>query len=77
VACRPAFRVGPAVDKKQFETDLHYIEIAKTEATLALGGHRLDSGDLAKGFFVAPTIFTGVKRDMRIAQEEVFGPSCA
>ncbi|HEX4459605.1 MAG TPA: aldehyde dehydrogenase family protein, partial [Polyangia bacterium] len=52
---------------------LGYIEVGKKEAKLALGGERV--GD--KGFFVAPTVFVGVKRDMRLAQEEVFGPVLA
>jgi aldehyde dehydrogenase (NAD+) len=52
---------------------MQYLEIGKREARLALGGERV--GD--RGFFVAPTVFTGVKRDARIAQEEVFGPVLA
>jgi aldehyde dehydrogenase (NAD+) len=65
--------VGPCVDEGQFKTVMSYLEIGKREAKLALGGERV--GD--KGFFVAPTVFTGVKPDMRIAQEEVFGPVLA
>jgi aldehyde dehydrogenase (NAD+) len=65
--------VGPCVDEGQFSTVMSYLEIGKKEAKLALGGERV--GD--KGYFVAPTVFTGVKRDMRIAQEEVFGPVLA
>ncbi len=63
--------MGPSVDKGQFQTVLDYLKIAKEEgAKVALGGNRI--GD--KGFFVEPTVFVAVKRDMRIAQEEVFGP---
>jgi aldehyde dehydrogenase (NAD+) len=49
---------------------LDYLEIGKGEAKLALGGERV--GD--KGFFVTPTVFVGVDRNARIAQEEIFGP---
>ncbi len=66
--------MGPSVDKGQFDTVLSYIKIAKDEgAKLACGGNRI--GD--KGFFCEPTVFVAVKRDMRIAQEEVFGPVLA
>jgi acyl-CoA reductase-like NAD-dependent aldehyde dehydrogenase len=71
---RPDVQVGPAVDKKQYETDLHYIDVGRSEATLVTGGGPLTGGDLARGLFVAPTIFSHVTRNMRIAQEEVFGP---
>jgi aldehyde dehydrogenase (NAD+) len=51
------------------------IEIGKSEgATLALGGHALEGDGYGQGQFIAPTIFTNVRNDMRIAQEEVFGP---
>jgi aldehyde dehydrogenase (NAD+) len=63
-------QMGPCVDEGQFRTVMSYLEIGKREAKLALGGERV--GD--KGFFVAPTVFTGVKPEMRIAQEEIFGP---
>ena len=62
--------VGPCVDEHQFKSVLGYLEVGKREAKLLLGGERV--GD--KGFFVAPTIFGHVKRDSRLAQEEVFGP---
>jgi len=72
-AMRVGADIGPCVDEAQYKTVMHYVEIGKKEAKLALGGERV--GD--KGFFVAPTVFTGVKPDMRIAQEEVFGPVLA
>jgi betaine-aldehyde dehydrogenase len=57
------------------ERVLRYIEIGKEEgATLLCGGYRITEGDLAQGFFVAPTIFTHTRPDMRIVQEEIFGP---
>jgi alpha-ketoglutaric semialdehyde dehydrogenase len=70
--------IGPAVDADQLNTDLKYIEIAKTEgAQLLCGGNRL-MGDLYdKGYFIEPTIFASVTPEMRIAQEEVFGPVLA
>jgi aldehyde dehydrogenase (NAD+) len=67
--------MGPAVDAAQLETDLRYVEIAQAEgARLVRGGKRLDRDAHAHGLFVEPTVFDHVRRDMRIAQEEVFGP---
>ncbi len=65
--------VGPLVDESQLRTVLSYVEIGKKEAHLALGGARIGE----TGFFVEPTIFTGVAPAARIAQEEVFGPVLA
>jgi aldehyde dehydrogenase (NAD+) len=71
----PGIDIGPAVDAAQLATDLKYIEIAKNEgATLVCGGNRLTGGIYDLGYFVEPTLFTGVTPEMRIAQEEVFGP---
>ena len=68
-------QIGPAVDASQLETDLKYIEIAKGEgAQLLCGGKRLTGGIYDKGYFVEPAIISGVTPEMRIAQEEVFGP---
>ena len=67
--------LAPAVDRKQFETDLEYIEIARKEgARLVYGGK---PADLGGGYFVEPTLFDGVTPDMRIFREEVFGPVLA
>ncbi|MFN7132187.1 MAG: aldehyde dehydrogenase family protein [Myxococcales bacterium] len=67
--------MGPAVDEGQLKTDLQYIEIAKSEgARLLTGGNRLTEGFYERGFYVEPTVFDGVRPQMRIAQEEVFGP---
>jgi len=64
--------MGPAVDEKQYKTDLEYIAIAKGEgARLVTGGN---SPNGSKGYFVEPTIFDGVAPSMRIFREEVFGP---
>ena len=71
----PGVEIGPAVDAAQLATDLKYIEIAKGEgAQLVCGGNRLTGGIYDLGYFVEPTLFTGVTPEMRIAQEEVFGP---
>ena len=74
----PGIDIGPAVDSNQLETDLKYIEIARNEgAQLLCGGTRLAGGAYNKGYFIEPTIFAGVTPEMRIAQEEVFGPVLA
>jgi acyl-CoA reductase-like NAD-dependent aldehyde dehydrogenase len=68
-------QMGPAINQKQLQTDLEYVEIGKNEgAKLVCGGHRLDKGDYQYGCFMEPTIFIDVDRKMRIAQEEIFGP---
>jgi aldehyde dehydrogenase (NAD+) len=71
-------QIGPAVDADQLKTDLEYIEIAQKEgAKLLCGGNRLSGAGYDKGYFIEPTIFSGVSSEMRIAQEEVFGPVLA
>jgi len=72
---KPGIHIGPAVDAHQLETDLEYVRVAKEEgAELLCGGRRLSGGEFDKGYFIEPTIFAGVTPQMRIAQEEVFGP---
>jgi len=67
--------VGPVINQSQFNKILKYIEIGKKEgAKLILGGKACQKGDCSKGYFVEPTIFSGVTPEMRIAQEEIFGP---
>lgn len=67
-------QVGPITTPAQYAKVLDYIAIAGKEgAALALGGKAADRG----GWFVEPTVFTGVRNTMRIAQEEVFGPVLA
>ena len=71
----PATQLGPVVSQRQMESVLNYIEIGKQEgAAVRCGGGRATGGDLAKGAFVQPTLFTGVTNDMRIARDEIFGP---
>ena len=68
-------QMGPAVSDSQLKTDMDYVGIGKTEgATLLCGGHRLESGAYAKGYFHEPTVFADVDARMRIAREEIFGP---
>jgi aldehyde dehydrogenase (NAD+) len=68
-------QIGPVTNKPQFEKILKYIDMAKGEgARPVLGGGRATRPECGSGWFVEPTIFAGVRNDMRIAQEEVFGP---
>ncbi len=70
----PEVQLGPIVSERQLERVMSYVAIGEDEgARLAAGGTRL-GGDLAKGFYVAPTVFDNVRNDMRIAREEIFGP---
>jgi len=75
---QPDTHIGPCVDQAQLDTVLRYIEIGRKEAGAPrIGGQRLTAGDLAKGYFVAPTIFADVTPEMTIAREEIFGPVLA
>ncbi|MEW6645001.1 MAG: aldehyde dehydrogenase [Pseudomonadota bacterium] len=68
-------QIGPIATRPQWQKILGMIEMAKAEgATCVLGGHALEGPQYGQGQFVAPTIFTGVRNDMQIAQQEVFGP---
>ena len=72
----PTAQMAAMVEQKQMERVLDYIAVGEKEgATLALGGKRVlqETG----GFYIEPTIFDNVKPDMRIAQEEIFGPVLA
>jgi aldehyde dehydrogenase (NAD+) len=67
--------VGPIVNEKQRQNVERYVKIGKEEgATCVLGGNVAKGGDLDKGWFFEPTIFTNVTPTMRIAKEEIFGP---
>jgi acyl-CoA reductase-like NAD-dependent aldehyde dehydrogenase len=66
--------VGPVINETAVERIAGYAEIGRNEAELVIGGEPARDGDLAKGSFFQPTIFTEVKPDARIAQEEIFGP---
>lgn len=66
---------GPLVSTPHMEKVLGYIAQGQTEgARLLTGGERVTTGELAKGNFVAPTVFTDCRDDMAIAREEIFGP---
>lgn len=66
---------GPLVSFPHLEKVLNYIELGKTQgARLLCGGHRLLEGNLAQGAYVAPTVFTDCTDDMKITQDEIFGP---
>ena len=74
----PTTDVGPVVSKSQVEKVNSYMPIAEKEgAVIAIGGKRPSSGALAKGFFHEPTVLVDVKPNMRVAQEEIFGPVTA
>ncbi|MEK0164293.1 5-carboxymethyl-2-hydroxymuconate semialdehyde dehydrogenase [Phaeobacter sp. A36a-5a] len=67
----PATEIGPLVSEEHFNKVTSYFGIAKDDgATIAAGGEVLGN----EGYFVRPTLFTGARNDMRIAQEEIFGP---
>jgi len=70
-----ANKVGPIINQAGMDKIKQYIEIGKEEgATLLAGGHELVEEDFTNGYYFAPTLFTDVEIDMRIAQEEIFGP---
>jgi len=67
--------MGPLAGESQLKTVLDYIELGKKEgASILTGGRHLTESPYDKGYFIEPTVFTDVKPDMRIAQEEIFGP---
>jgi betaine-aldehyde dehydrogenase len=71
----PDTQMGPLISKAQHEKVFGYIEAGVREgATLACGGKAPALQGFENGFFVEPTVFTGVTDDMRIAREEIFGP---
>lgn len=70
-----ATQMGSQIYAAQVNKVLEYVEIAKAEgATIACGGYKVTDNGLDKGNFVAPTLITNVTNDMRVAQEEIFGP---
>ena len=74
----PNTDVGPVVNAEQLEKVQKYVKIGQDEgAKLLCGGHRAAEGPLAQGNFFLPTVFGNVRPDMRIAQEEIFGPVTA
>jgi betaine-aldehyde dehydrogenase len=71
----PQTQVGSLISERHMEKVLGYIARGKAEGAKAItGGYRVTTGDLANGFFVAPTVFDDCHDDMAIAREEIFGP---
>ncbi|MBI4730354.1 MAG: aldehyde dehydrogenase family protein [Acidobacteria bacterium] len=71
----PGVELAAVINERQKARILEYIEIGRAEgATVLAGGHALETGEHAKGNFIAPTVFGGMTPGMRIAQEEIFGP---
>ena len=71
----PKTEMGAQISQAQLDRILGYVESGKEQgAKLLCGGERDTEGDKARGFFMKPTLFSGVKPEMKIAQEEVFGP---
>ena len=69
------FYGGPVISQRAFERVLGYLEVARGEGTIVCGGHSVATPDL--GYYIEPTVVTGVSRLARIAQEEIFGPVLA
>jgi acyl-CoA reductase-like NAD-dependent aldehyde dehydrogenase len=68
-------QIGPVTTQPQYEKVLSYMDVAREDgAECVLGGGKAERPECGDGWFVEPTIFTGVNNKMRIAQEEVFGP---
>jgi aldehyde dehydrogenase (NAD+) len=71
----PDTQIGPLVSEQQLQRVTGYLGIARQEGARAVsGGQQLTEGPFAKGYFVPPTVYADVRDDMRIAQEEIFGP---
>jgi len=76
--CRPGADLGPIITEAQYQRVSEYFTVAAAEGALAtVGGAVADDPSLAGGRFVEPTVYAGVRTDMRIGREEVFGPVLA
>ncbi|HEX7168486.1 MAG TPA: aldehyde dehydrogenase family protein [Acidimicrobiales bacterium] len=71
--------LAPLINRTQRDRVLEYIRVGREDdgARLLLGGEPLEDGEHAKGNYISPTVFTDARSDMRIAQEEIFGPVTA
>ncbi|MBM4178647.1 MAG: aldehyde dehydrogenase family protein [Ignavibacteria bacterium] len=67
-------QVGPVINQRQLDKIMSYIEIGKQQTTCVAGGYRDTDGDKQHGYFIAPTIFTGVTSEHTTFREEIFGP---
>src|SRR5581483_6109338 len=71
----PSTEIGPVVSEQQLERVMHHLERGRSEgARTIVGGERLTEGDLAKGYFIPPTVLADVTDDMAVVREEIFGP---
>lgn len=71
----PDTEMGPLVSEQQLKRVVDYVEIGQREgARLETGGERLKGDKYGSGYYFAPTLFSGARPDMRIVQEEIFGP---
>jgi acyl-CoA reductase-like NAD-dependent aldehyde dehydrogenase len=71
----PETEMGPLISRQQLDRVLNYVQIGLSEnAELVTGGKRIAEGEYSKGYFMQPTVFDKVANEMRIAQEEIFGP---
>jgi acyl-CoA reductase-like NAD-dependent aldehyde dehydrogenase len=71
----PDTQMGSQIYEQHLQKILDYIEVGKKEgAVVACGGERITEGELGKGYFMKPTLLVNVTNDMRVAQEEIFGP---
>jgi acyl-CoA reductase-like NAD-dependent aldehyde dehydrogenase len=71
----PVTHMGPCINEQQLQTVMKYVGIGSNEgAKLSTGGHRLETGAHARGWFHEPTVFADCDPKMRICQEEIFGP---
>lgn len=71
----PQTQLGPVVSAEQLDRVTGYLAIGKEQGARTLaGGERITTGAMARGYYVAPTVFADVRDDMRIAREEIFGP---
>ena len=74
-ALNPETELGPIVDQVQTDSILRYIQSGREQgARLVCGGRQMTGGHYAKGYYIEPTLFTGMRDDMVIACEEIFGP---
>jgi aldehyde dehydrogenase (NAD+) len=70
----PGTQIGPVVSAKQLRRVNHYLELGAQEGAAVQGGGRPAAMVSGEGYFVAPAVLAGVRNDMRVAQEEIFGP---
>ncbi|GEO87059.1 MULTISPECIES: aldehyde dehydrogenase family protein [Alphaproteobacteria] len=71
----PETQLGPVVSLEQMERIVGYIDAGRAQgATVTVGGGRISDAGLENGYFLQPTVFSGVEDDMKIAREEIFGP---